>query len=739
MSPPAASSPGKVSFSTDTGRPVGMVSMTSRRNAYSPALIWLVGGFWSFSRKAVTRPCASVGTHPNARGSATRCRHSVTSAPASQWVRSIAGRSTPIRLSPLNTSDGVGPQHIGHVADAAAGAQRLAFHDVLEVHPELGAVAEVRLEHLRLVGRAQHDVGDPGGADPADQVGEERHTGRRQHRLRRRQGQRAQPGAHAAHQDHRIDVGHLTSLAQRSDVRDFGPAALARVCRANRNVRFSLVPMSAPNNEPADARPPVVAHRPPRVSHGMRVSVRALCASVSLLVLLASGIAWATFKDFQQTIPHGDAVPADLTDPDGQAQNILLVGNDTRSGATRAELKALHTGPNHGTANADTMMVLHIPSGGGRPTLLSFPRDSWVSIPGYGKGKINAAYPDGYNTAKAHHRGELAAQSAGLIQTIKTIHALTGLHIDHYMQVSLLGFYRISNAIGGVTVCLNAAQNATTDRDEFGHGYSGIDLPKGVSVIKGAQALAFVRQRHGLPHGDLDRVKRQQYFLKAAFEKITSAGILLNPFKMRDLLDAVGQSLLIDPKLNLIALARQFESLTTGKINFETIPNNGAQLIYPDGVETSVVAVNRAAIPAFVKELDGQSDQAYAKARPASPRTVTLDVLNGANIALLATHNAAALRHFGFRTDVVDSTASTPHTVVEYPPGKEDAAKAVVRYVPHATAVATPDVRRVTLVLGTDGYVAKGIPGAAVIRAAEHTSAPTKTAHDPTKGLGCID
>ena len=120
------------------------------------------------------------------------------------------------------------------------------------------------------------------------------------------------------------------------------------------------------------------------------------------------------------------------------------------------------------------------------------------------------------------------------------------------MQVSLLGFYRISNAIGGVTVCLNAAQNASTDKDEFGHGYSGINLPKGVSVIKGKQALAFVRQRHGLPHGDLDRIKRQQYFLKAAFEKITSAGVLLNPFKMRDLLDAVGKSLLVDPKLNLV-------------------------------------------------------------------------------------------------------------------------------------------------------------------------------------------
>jgi LCP family protein required for cell wall assembly len=505
--------------------------------------------------------------------------------------------------------------------------------------------------------------------------------------------------------------------------------------------------MSEPPFEPDDAAPTAApvpprvprAPRPPRVSYRVRVGVRALCASASLVVLLASGVAWATFQDFQQSIPHGEVVPADLTDPDGSAQNILLVGNDTRAGATSAELKALHTGQDHGTANADTMMVLHIPAGGGRPTLVSFPRDSWVTIPGYGKGKINAAYPDGYQTAKARHLREQDAQSAGLIQTIKTIHALTGLHIDHYMQVSLLGFYRISNAIGGVTVCLNAAQNPTTDRDEFGHGYSGINLPKGISVIKGKQALAFVRQRHGLPHGDLDRIKRQQYFLKAAFEKITSAGVLLNPFKMRDLLDAVGKSLLVDPKLNLISLARQFESLTTGKINFATIPNNGPQLIYPDGVETAIVGVNRAAIPAFIKQLDGKTDQAFAKARPARPSTVTVDVLNGANIQLLASHNAAALKRFGFRINVVDSTTTTPRTVVEYPSGKETQAKAVQQYVPHAKAVATPDVARVTLVLGTDGYVVKGLQSTVANQPTTPRTSATRAPADPTHGLGCID
>ena len=475
-----------------------------------------------------------------------------------------------------------------------------------------------------------------------------------------------------------------------------------------------------------------------QVSHGMRVGVRGLFASLSLLVILGSGIAWVTYKNFTADVPHGQPVPALAAgehDPDGSAQNILLIGNDTRAGATKAELTALHTGHDTTTANADTMMVLHIPADGSAPSLVSFPRDSWVAIPGHGRGKINAAYPDGYTAAKSAGRSELAAESAGIILTIKTIHALTGLYIDHYMQVNLLGFYRISEAIGGVTVCLNHAQNASTDRDEFGSGYSGIDLPAGVSVIKGVQALAFVRQRHGLPHGDLDRIKRQQYFLKSAFQKVTSAGILLNPFKLNRMMKAVGSSLLVDPKLDLLALARQFESLTTGKINFATIPNNGPQLIYPDGVETSIVQVDRAAIPAFITSLEGKHDTAYAQAKPAAPASVTIDVLNATDIARLAARNATVLRGLGFTVDTVDSAPATQTTVVEYPAGREAQAKALVQAVPHAKAVLTPDVRRVTLVLGADGHWAPGLAPARSTAAPGHHAAKA----DPTHGLGCID
>jgi anionic cell wall polymer biosynthesis LytR-Cps2A-Psr (LCP) family protein len=172
------------------------------------------------------------------------------------------------------------------------------------------------------------------------------------------------------------------------------------------------------------------AVRGPSAPHGLRVGVRAMCASLSLLVLVGSGLAWATFRNFTAHVPHGYAVPA-LTanehDIDGKDQNILLVGNDTRAGATNAELKALHTGHNRQTANADTMMLLHVPADGSRPTLVSFPRDSWVTIPGHGKGKINSAYPDGYVAAKNAGRGEAAAESATSTTTCRsTCSASTG-------------------------------------------------------------------------------------------------------------------------------------------------------------------------------------------------------------------------------------------------------------------------------------------------------------------------
>jgi LCP family protein required for cell wall assembly len=352
-----------------------------------------------------------------------------------------------------------------------------------------------------------------------------------------------------------------------------------------------------------------------------------------------------------------------------------------------------------------------------------------VDIPGNGRGKINSAYGIGYAAARSRGENELASESAGVVLLIRTINQLTGLHIDHYAQVNLLGFDRISNAIGGVQVCLNAAQNPNTDSDAYGKGYSGIDLPAGVSTIKGTQALAFVRQRHGLPNGDLDRIKRQQYFMSAAFHKVATAGVLLNPFKLHDLLGAVSSSLVTDPGLNLVSLASQFENLSSGKINFVTLPNGGPQLVYPDGVATSIMQVDIAAIPDFIRRLMGQSaDPGLARVSAAPPASVTLDVLNGTPVPGVAGRNADALRRAGFTVAAVDSTEAATATSVEYPPGQQSAAKAVAAAVPGVTLVQTGSVQRVTLVLGTDGHEARGVAASA---APIPTPTPTPTASGP--------
>src|ERR1022692_825556 len=232
---------------------------------------------------------------------------------------------------------------------------------------------------------------------------------------------------------------------------------------------------------------------------GVRLGVQIVAAVVSLCVLLGSGYAWASYRTFESNVgivnintPKKGGTSHDL---DGADQNILLVGDDDRTGATPAELAALNTTTDGGGVNTDTMMLLHVPADGSKATGISFPRDSWVNIPGFGMNKLNSAYEFGTENG--------GGPSGGAKLLISVIENMTGLTIDHYIAVSMLGFYRIAQVLGPIQVCLNeAAQDS----------YSGINLHAGVSTLNASQALSFVRQRHNLPRGDLDREVRQQYF-----------------------------------------------------------------------------------------------------------------------------------------------------------------------------------------------------------------------------------
>lgn len=496
-----------------------------------------------------------------------------------------------------------------------------------------------------------------------------------------------------------------------------------------------------PAAPPRDARS-AAAHPPRRrarrdIGRGIALGAQIAAALLSLTILLGSGYVWATYRNFSTNVARVNAIapgkhPA--RNIDGADQNILIVGIDDRSNATPAELQQLSTTQDGGSKNTDTMMVMHVPADGSKATVISFPRDSWVTIPGFGMNKLNAAYALGFN------QGHSADAGAQLLT--QTIEGMTGLTVDHYVQVSLIAFYRISLAIGGVDVCLNAAQNPQTDSDAFGSGYSGINLPAGHSVIAGKQALAFVRQRHGLPRGDLDRIARQQYFLSAAFRKISSAGTLLNPFKLQKLLTAVSSSLQVDQGLDLLKLATQMQNLTAGHVTFTTIPTLGTPTISYNGNQVSIVQVDTAGMPAFIGKLIGQpTSSPYTKASPADPATVTVNVLNGAGIANLATRNSDALKTLGFHTATPDSTDTTSATTIEYPPEMESGAKALAGQVPGAAVRASAAVHQVTLVLGTDGKQVKGLTSTtpAVPQAPPPSASSGQPAVRSAADTGCIN
>lgn len=336
-----------------------------------------------------------------------------------------------------------------------------------------------------------------------------------------------------------------------------------------------------PSGRPVDPNAPLPPHLDPRGRHRGGRSPRlhkysivggVLAALLSASLLVAAGYYWLTYRAIDNGVHRlkvgVNAPPSGKNDVDGSDQNILLVGIDDRTKMTQKQIKQLKVGNDGGSMATDTMMILHVPANGKKATFISLPRDSYVSIPGHGMNKLNAAFVTGYNAASGTPDQKRTAGADLLIQTIQD---LTGLTINHYVQISFIGFYDISNAIGGVHINLCHAVNDTVayNRSIGSDGGSGFHMSAGKHTIRGVTALEFVRQRHNLPNGDLDRVRRQQYFLTAAFRQVASVGIF---FKLNSLGDALKKDVYLDPGLHLLDLAHQMENLSANNIIGKTIP-----------------------------------------------------------------------------------------------------------------------------------------------------------------------
>ena len=319
----------------------------------------------------------------------------------------------------------------------------------------------------------------------------------------------------------------------------------------------------------------------------------ALSCVAAALVLAISGFSYFVVKEVG-SIGGSHAI---VSGPSIGAQNILLMGLESRTdwqGNILPDdvLKALHACNRQeieagcGGNDTNTLILIHIPAGGKKAVGFSIPRDDWVTfantLGNQQVGKIDQAY----GVSMAAEENQLTAQQPGISQqqlafegneagraaTVATVEQLTGVHIDHFAEINLDGFYELAKVLGGVEVCLN--HPVPYDPNS---GFSAAHA--GYQHLNAKMALAFVRQRDGLTNGDLDRTHRQQAFLDSVIHQLRSEGVLGDLTKIQALLSVAKQYVITDSGWNLLDFITQMRSLTAGNLTFYTLPIVGYETI----------------------------------------------------------------------------------------------------------------------------------------------------------------
>ncbi|MEU4824088.1 LCP family protein [Actinomadura citrea] len=310
---------------------------------------------------------------------------------------------------------------------------------------------------------------------------------------------------------------------------------------------------------------------------------------VALVVAGLGGLAWQRQSSYNGNIDRLKGVmPDDSPNRPGAnvegTENWLLVGSDSRADATTGEGNQVWK---PGQQRTDTIMLLHLPADRKKAYIVSFPRDSWVEIPGYGQQKINAAFSFG-----------------GPKLLIETLESLTGIRIDHYGAIDFEGFKSMTDALGGVTVNIKQGvyDPARKKRWEAGR-----------QKLNGEDALLFVRQRYNLPNGDFDRIKRQQAFLGALAKQAADRGTLTNPLKLDRFLSALTKSISVDEGVSagdLRSLALSMRSVRASDVMFMTLPHKGTgmrkrqSVVFLDGAKAKALfeAVKTARMKEYVQQ-----------------------------------------------------------------------------------------------------------------------------------------
>ena len=457
--------------------------------------------------------------------------------------------------------------------------------------------------------------------------------------------------------------------------------------------------------------------------------------------------------------------------PQTGAMNILLMGLEARTfwngtPIDRGLEDIMHIG-SLGGDTTNTLILLHIFSGGKKAVGFSIPRDDLVTMVGthgYGgtQGKIDQAYGNAMawklqqlqedGQAKHMNRDELYFQGneAGRLAAVETVEKLTGVHIDHFAELNLIGFYEMAKTFGGVEVCVKPEDRGVNLTDAA----SGANLKVGYQHLDAAQALSFVRERDNLPNGDLDRTTRQQAVLDYVIWKLRHEGLLADLTQATSLIEQAKSFMVTSGDWNLAEFATEMQGLTGKGLSFTTLKivryENGLVL---DGTLQDVNIVDPAQIGQIVhkafypppaqkkpKSKGHHPSKPAKKAAPIPPpSTVTVDVYNGGSTQLLASHVSQAFVSAGYKAGTVGEPSEQSQSVrsatqVFYGVGAAANAAKIARYFGvTATALSSLAAGHAEILLGTGSTEVP--PGIAPAPAGSNPSASPSPSASAT-GIG---
>jgi LCP family protein required for cell wall assembly len=425
---------------------------------------------------------------------------------------------------------------------------------------------------------------------------------------------------------------------------------------------------------------------------GRHPVVSVLAILVTLTITFVAVAAYAAFRDVYDSIHHVIITSGELGKRPPKlngSENILIIGSDSRTGTHGRYGRGIQG------SRSDTSMILHIPPTHTGAIVISLPRDTMVPI--YGCDRDDNGHPGQQAQPGVLEQLNSTFSNGGPACLWKTLEQVTRIHIDHFVMVNFGGFKSIVNDVSGVPVCL-----PFPIRDPA----SKLNLPAGTSVVKGDQALAFVRERHIGYGSDLQRINRQQVFLASLAQKIKQSSSLTNPTKLYSLTHDIASSLTTDTGLtftDMYAIANSLKGLNTSALQFIMAPVVPYPLNPNDLVEFAQPSADDLfhAIARDNHILKAARRDEHVKPLPTvKPGQVQLQVLNGTSVPGLAAITAGQLSARGFKVAHTGNATAASSTVIEYASATQMAqVNTLEKEIPGATAKQVTSLKGSTLSL----------------------------------------